>query len=301
MAATEQRRPAAPPPDPEIRTLEIDDIPSLRLDRFGNERDIEDVLERFPGRSVWNPVSLEYLVVAPWRNRAEIGVVGDMIAIRSAEAMVRAAAERAAERGDALTLMLDLDEERPAGFYRRAGLDPIERIVTYDLRRGNHPRRTPGDVRFVRADPMRGDHMAALLEIDRAAFPWLWWNTPEEFRTYHRMPGVQIHLGLLAGRPVSYCGFTTFAGWAHLDRIAVSPAAQGQGIGRQTLAYAVDTLFHLRVDRIGLSTQELNARSRRLYEGFGFRRSPGMDYTLYGAAHRDPALALVDRSLIGDA
>lgn len=301
MAATEQRRPVSAAPEPEIRTLTVEDLPALRLDRLANEREIADVLERFPGRSVWNPVSLEYLVVGPWRNRTDVGVVGETIAIRSAEAMVRGAAERGRDLGDALTLMLDLDEERPASFYRRAGLDPVERIVTYELRRGNQPRRKPGDVRFLRADPLRGDHMASLLEIDRAAFPWLWWNSPEEFRNYHRMLGVQLHLGLLDGRPVSYCGFTTFAGWAHLDRIAVLPAAQGSGIGRQTLDFAIDTLFHLRVDRIGLSTQELNGRSRRLYEGFGFRRSPGMDYTLYGAAHREPALALVDRSPAGEA
>ncbi|MGI9253116.1 MAG: GNAT family N-acetyltransferase, partial [Thermomicrobiales bacterium] len=186
------------------------------------------------------------------------------------------------------------DEERPKGFYRRAGLVELERIITYELRRGNqrYPAASNEPIRFIRADPSRADHLDALLAIDESAFPWLWWNTPEEFVHYGDQMGVELYFGLLGDQPVSYCGFTVFLGWAHLDRIAVRPDLQQHGIGRETLAFVVRELFGIMIDRIGLSTQDYNQRSRRLYEAFGFRRSPGHDYCLHGVPHREPALSM---------
>jgi RimJ/RimL family protein N-acetyltransferase len=40
--------------------------------------------------------------------------------------------------------------------------------------------------------------------------------------------------------------------------------------------------------RIGLSTQGDNARSQRMYEHVGFKRSRSNDYRLYGHWLRDP-------------
>jgi len=292
VAVLDRLRSPLAPHDPGIRTLLPEEVPLLRLGRQSASDEALDALSRYPGRSVWLPDTLEHVVVTPWRNRDAIGYLGEISAIRHAEALIRAACERASALGDAMTLMIDLDEERPRSFYRRAGLDPIERIVTYELRRGAERFASAGAARFVAADPRDPSHLRALLEIDRAAFPWLWWNTPREFAHYGDQMGVELYLGFIGDTPVSYCGFTVFLGWAHLDRIAVLPAAQGLGVGRDTLAFAVRELFRIPVDRIGLSTQELNSRSRKLYEACGFRRSPGYDYCLFGAAHREPATAL---------
>jgi ribosomal protein S18 acetylase RimI-like enzyme len=129
--------------------------------------------------------------------------------------------------------------------------------------------------------------LADLVRIDHAAFPWLWWNSPEEFVAYGGTPGVQLFVGRLAGRVVAYVGLTHYLGWGHLDRIAVEPAAQGQGLGGQALAFAIGVLLRSGARRVGLSTQRRNVRSQRLYERFGFRRSPGYDYRLYGAPLRE--------------
>ena len=75
----------------------------------------------------------------------------------------------------------------------------------------------------------------------------------------------------------------------HLDRIAVRPDLQGSGYGAATLAFTVETLFHRGSRRVGLSTQATNHRSRRLYERFGFRRTPGHDYDLYGSTRPRPS------------
>jgi ribosomal protein S18 acetylase RimI-like enzyme len=74
-----------------------------------------------------------------------------------------------------------------------------------------------------------------------------------------------------------------FAGWGHLDRIAVAPRQQGEGRGRDALALAIAAMRHQGAARIALSTQLTNLRSQRLYERCGFRRTPELDYRLFGA------------------
>jgi ribosomal protein S18 acetylase RimI-like enzyme len=125
--------------------------------------------------------------------------------------------------------------------------------------------------------------MAELLRLDHAAFPWLWWNSAAEFAAYAETTGVRLFLGRERGRPIAYVGVTSFPGWGHLDRIAVDPTAQERGLGREALAFAVGALAQAGAGRVALSTQETNVRSQRLYERFGFRRTPDHDYRLYGA------------------
>lgn len=292
MALAERRAPISGGPEPLVQTLLPGDVPRLRLSRPIHEASVLDTLAALPGRSVWAPDALEFALLAPWRHRNDISLCQELSAVRHSERLLRAAAERCRAAGDALFVVLDMDEHRPKGFYDRSGLEPIETVITYEAERARIPPLVTSSIRFEPADPDRPDHLAALLAIDHAAFPWLWRNSPAEFREYHHTPGVDLHLGFDGGRPVAYVGFTTFTGWGHLDRIAVDPAAQGRGVGRAALSFTLDVLLRRRATRIGLSTQEGNWRSRRLYEAFGFRRSPLYDYTLFGAALREPAFTL---------
>lgn len=297
MALAERRAPVGNGPGPLVQALLPGDVPRLRLSRPIHETTVLEALAELPNRSVWSPDTLEFALLAPWRHRCDISLCQELSAVRHPERLLRAATERCREAGDSLFVVLDMDEHRPRGFYDRSGLAPIETVITYEAERSRIPPFAPSRIRFERAEPARPDHLAALLAIDHAAFPWLWWNSAAEFREYRHTPGVELHLGFDGDQPVTYLGFTTFSGWGHLDRIAVDPMAQGRGIGRAALSFALDILLRRRANRIGLSTQEGNWRSRRLYEAFGFRRSPLYDYTLYGAALREPAFALTpDRS-----
>ena len=280
----------------EIRSLRPQDVPALRL---GNERRfsaaaVRALVETYPGRSVWAPNTLEFALLAPWRHRPEIAVVQDLAAARHPEALIAAAIERCRAAGDALVLVIELDETRRPSFYARAGLHPLEEVVTYELERAMAAPMPSGSLAFEPVAPGDDRAMAELLRIDHAAFPWLWWNSPEEFSAYMATPGVSLALGRDGGRAVAYIGATSYAGWAHLDRIAVEPEAQGRGLGREALAAAIDLLTARGARRVALSTQRANERSQRLYERFGFRRSPGHDYRLYGAPLRPPALELVN-------
>ncbi len=244
---------------------------------------LRQALAAAPGRSVWAPDTLEYVVVVPWRHRPDISHVQEIAAVRHANALVAAARDRCRDAGDAMVLAVELHDGRSASFYARSGLWPIEDVITYELD-ARRPRPAPtGSLTFRTAMPEVAADLRTLLEIDHAAFPWLWQNSEEEFRVYGDASDVQLLLGFDGPDPVSYSGATLYAGWGHLDRIAVLPDRQGQGEGFETLARTVEAMVTLGAVRIGLSTQQDNARSQHLYEGFGFRRSPVYDYRLYGA------------------
>lgn len=303
-------RPVAPPSAgalPQVRTLGLDDLPRLRLDaglRIGTAA-ARRVVASYPGRSVWIPETHEFALLAPWRHRSEIALVQELDAVANAERLLVAARERSQDLGAELLLVVEMEEVRRPRFYTRAGLEPLETVVTYELVGSAPSLRRTGHLAFERVDPADGAAMAELLRLDHATFPWLWWNSAEEFAAYAATSGVRLFLGREGGTPVAYVGVTTYPGWGHLDRIAVDPTLQGKGLGRQTLAFAVDALFGAGARRIALSTQGTNVRSQRLYEGAGFRRSPDHDYRLYGARLRpsgneegeqQPWAAVSDRS-----
>jgi GNAT superfamily N-acetyltransferase len=271
-----------------IEPLRPDDVGRLRLEPGGavDPGEARELLADYPDRSVWAPATLEFALIAPWRHRPEIANVQTLAAAGAADALLAAAAARSRERGDAVFLLTDMNESRRPAFYARAGLDPLEEVITYELdptRRRDLP---TGRLRFRFASVGDPGDLSALVRIDHAAFPWLWRNSVAEFRAYAATPGVELLLGLDDDRPVAYAGLTRYPGWGHLDRIAVLPSEQGLGFGRETLAFAVERMARGGARRVGLSTQRDNGRSQRLYERFGFRHSPGYDYRLYGAYFR---------------
>lgn len=284
-------------PAPLVAPLDPADVPLLRLDQPSGEIAMSEQLAAFPRRSVWAPATLEFVAVAPWRHRPEIAHLAEISAGRHAEALIDAAVDRCREAGDALVLAIEMEERRPPAFYARAGLAHIEEVVTYELDPRRRPPPPPSRLRFERADPCRADHLQALLRLDHAAFPWLWRNSPAEFSAYARLLGVKLALGFDGAVPVAYVGVTSFAGWGHIDRIAVAPDRQGSGFGRDTLAQGIHLLMRQGANQVGLSTQSHNGRSRRLYESFGFRRAAGGDYALYGAALRAPAPGFGERPI----
>lgn len=291
-AETEPRR-AIDAPLVDIQTLTAADIRHLRLrwqNRFRGD-EVRTILASYPGRSVWVPGTLEFALVGPWRHRDEVAVILDLAATRNTEAVIQAVVERCRVAGAALVLAIELDETRRPSFYERIGFRLLDEVITYDLQR---PSSVPPDglLSFRSVDAGDAADMAALERIDHAAFPWLWRNSAEEFTTYARTPGVEMFLGSSDRQPVAYVGFTTYAGWGHLDRIAVDPAGQSRGFGRQALQFVTSTLVARGARSVALSTQLENVRSQRLYERFGFRRSRANDYRLYGVELRPLVEAL---------
>jgi ribosomal protein S18 acetylase RimI-like enzyme len=281
-----------------IRTLAEDDVPALRLDWQDQiqEDDVRRTLFTYPGRSVWLPETLEFAIVAPWRHRQEIANLRHLVAVRHPSLLAQAAVDRAQQAGAVMIVSVDVEQVRQPQFYRDLGFSLIEEVVTYELDRLPPPRGDRGRLRFEAVDPADDGARAQLLAIDRAAFPWLWRNSDLEFRAYGLVPGVELFLGSIGDEALAYVGITTYLGWGHLDRIAVVPQMQGAGLGREALGFAVDRLSRRGARRIGLSTQRRNVHSQRLYERFGFRRSYGTDYRLYGRFLVELPSAIIDDS-----
>lgn len=270
---------------PAIRLLEIDDIPQLRLgwsSRFDSD-DVERILRASPGSALWVPATGEYVLGGPWRHRTEILAVIELSATANAVRLVQELSSLAASHGHRLIIASEHHETRRRAFYDASGFQLLEEIMIYELT-GMRPKAP--DLHGFHFDLVSIDDQeahAALLELDHAAFPWLWWNSVEEFANYRHSPGVEIYLGRdSAERPISYVGVTRFRSWGHLDRIAVAPNLQGRGIGKVSLDWAVYVLAQGGARRVGLSTQARNSVSRQLYENYGFRRVISQDYLLYG-------------------
>ncbi len=270
--------------------LTADDAHRLRLgwtSRF-DKPDIRNLVAQFPEISQWIPETGEYLIAGPWRHRRDVATVMELSGQTGAASLLRAFAESSRESGLELALLSEHQESRNPRLYERAGYDLLEHILIYEL--PTIPSIDPENFRLTFREMVvaRDDHLEALVELDHQAFPWLWWNSEGEFLNYGRARGVKIYGGFdPQGRLVSYVGITRFRAWGHLDRIAVRPELQGQGIGLESLDWSIYALAQSGAGRIGLSTQARNERSRFIYERYGFERKPQQDYYLYGVWLQD--------------
>jgi GNAT superfamily N-acetyltransferase len=270
----------------EIRTLTSADIERLHIDNHPRlaPGDAESLVIQAPGLSKWHPASGEFVLVTPWRHRQDIPAVNIMSAFQHEDELLAASMASAQEKGAAAYVLLDTYEIRRSSFYDRNDLSHLETILTYEHRAPRSlVRQAPDPAQHF--EPWFGDDddtLEEMLELDHEAFPWLWWNSREEFLAYARMPFVEIWVGRIEGRVTSYLGLTHFRRWSHLDRIAILPDVQGKGLGRETLAFAVRRMLQSGADRVGLSTQKENMRSRHLYEKSGFRETPELNYDVFG-------------------
>lgn len=267
------------------------DIPQLRLPGRRSNEQTRDTLRSWPGRSVWVPGTLEHLLIGSWRNRREISSIEEISAVRHLPALVEQAIAQCNLHGDELLLALELESHRGRSRFERAGLEQLEEVITYEIDTMRVPVLQEHGLRATQAYREDNALLLQLLALDNAAFPWLWRNSLEEFWEYLGSPGVQVLAIHDRNTLAAYIGVTAFEGWGHIDRVAVQPERQGEGLGAVAVALGLDMLRRGGARRVGLSTQRSNVRSQRLYERLGFQRTPELDYHLYGAPTGASAIA----------
>jgi len=109
-----------------------------------------------------------------------------------------------------------------------------------------------------------------ILLIDRTAFPPLWQQDEQAIFTSLQRDGFLLKAewqDVLVGYA---CGISNET-YGHINRLAVHPQVQGQGIGKRLLAESISHFHQSGLHRITLNTQANNTASRRLYEQFGFQ------------------------------
>src|SRR5829696_9403694 len=163
------------------RTLTPGDVGALRLPGRRSTESVRRLLDLHPGRSVWVPSTLEYVLIGPWRNRPEIASIEDLVAVRHLEELLRAAVERCADQGDELVLTVELDSQRSPARYERAGLEMLEEVITYELGIGRVPWSGSDHIRLVRVQSNDEAAIDLVTNIDQESFPWLWRNNRTEF------------------------------------------------------------------------------------------------------------------------
>jgi ribosomal protein S18 acetylase RimI-like enzyme len=282
MAGVLTARPPLSITTPRVRTLTPADVPALRLPGARSNEAMRTALNRNSDRSVWIPDTLEYALIGSWRNRQEIVAVDELVAVRNVEPLLQAAFERAVACGDELLIIVELEAGGGRSRYARAGMELLEEVITYEIDTARVTARPQRPARLLPVTAIDTRAIERLARLDQRAFPWLWRNSREEFDVYLTTPGVDVSFVTVDGVPVAYIGTTLFTGWGHLDRIAVAPELQGQGFGQTALCLAIDSLRRQGARRIGLSTQRSNSISQRLYDRFGFQRTPELDYQLFG-------------------
>lgn len=278
------KKPVLSTDNSDILPLTPDDVDRLRPSweaRF-TARDLRRIAARRPQVSVWNARTGEYLIGEPWRHRDEIVQVSELVGAASTHDLLMGFVELATRAGCDLAVVSEYAERRRPEFYEAAGFDLLEQIIIYELDRIDQVHIPAPKLRFERVDWRDTTRRGALIELDQRSFPWLWWNSADEFEDYCTSPGVSVEAAFDGDRAVAYVGITGLRSWGHLDRIAVDPELQGRGLGRDALNHAIGRLRREGVRRVALSTQARNHVSRALYESYGFRRTPRHDYRLFG-------------------
>ncbi|MGH2458192.1 MAG: GNAT family N-acetyltransferase [Chloroflexota bacterium] len=246
-------------------------------------RTLADHLRAHPGMAFVADGGRQYAIAGPWRRRAEIAELIEAGNGRARSQLLAALTDALTRQGVELLVLDDGSHAVDRDLCRDAGLMVIERIVEY--RRPTcqvEPRSSTLEIRaYTPAD------RDAVLAVERESFPWLWWNSQEEWDAYVASLGVDVLLGIERGRLIGYASTTIYHTDGHLDRLAVREGDQGRGFGSALLLAALAQLDRAGARRVRLTTQEDNVRSQSLYQRHGFRAG-GAIYEIYGKRLKAP-------------
>ena len=138
-------------------------------------------------------------------------------------------------------------------------------------------RSLPASTQRTHLRPLRQDELAALTALDNAAFPPLWRMTDAEL--LELIFTCRIQAAEVEGQLAGYAAISLHTAQerhdenqAQLARLAVFPALQGQGIGRQLLIDSIAYAHAQGCYRILLNTPESNPTAQGFYESLHFRR-----------------------------
>ncbi len=115
------------------------------------------------------------------------------------------------------------------------------------------------------------EDLADILVLDNLAFNQLWHKMELDFdKCFISCSPHLVSVAELNGQIVGYIWSETYHHHVHLNRLAVHPTYQGQGIGSQLLHQAIEQALATGATRLTLNTPEENYRSCALYRRFGF-------------------------------
>jgi ribosomal protein S18 acetylase RimI-like enzyme len=212
----------------------------------------------------------ERVRTGPWRGDAGIAYVSPLPdAPMPSVVLVRRCLDQLAARGYRRVITSALAPAEQVGFLA-AGFDVHERLhlLAHDLRR--IPRADVAGLR--RALPV--DH-PAVLEVDARAFPGFWRIDEASLAdALTATPNSRFRIAAPGGIVAGYAVTGRAGRRGFLQRLAIDPASQRQGLGRALAVDALRWLRRWRVEHAVVNTQVGNEAALGLYESLGFRREP---------------------------
>ena len=201
-----------------------------------------------------------------WRRRAEVGEVIETAGWAGRPVLLARLVDAFRRRGCRAVVVGARESHRLVAEYNALGWPAIDEIVYYRFAPSSvEPAPLEGRIR----DATSAD-LTTILQIDQAAFEWLWWESEPSLGGYLDVPGRLLWLAEVNGRPIGYLAANFRARFANFDRLGVLPELQGRGIGRALLTAALVHFLRRGVTELTLNTQASNHQSRRLYERLGF-------------------------------
>jgi len=151
-------------------------------------------------------------------------------------------------------------------YLERRGFRPLTEVIT--LIKTDCAMPTVGAPPITLRPASKGD-FAALAVIDHQAFTPPWWRSEASMQR-RATRASRFILAERGHEVIGYVETELHPPMGHLNRIAVHPDHQGEGIGGLLLKRALLSLWRRGADRVSLNTQRSNKRSRHLYTRFGF-------------------------------
>ena len=213
----------------------------------------------------WGP---ERVRTGPWRGDRSVAYLSPLPdAPLPSAAFVRRCLDQLAARGFERVITSALSPAEQAGFLG-AGFEVHEHLhlLDHDLR--HIPRLDTSAVR--RAGD--GDR-TAVLAVDGRAFPPFWRIDDASLaEALAATPSSRFRVVMLHGEVAGYAVTGRAGRRGFLQRLAVDPHHQRQGLGRALAVDALRWLRRWRVEQAVVNTQIGNEAGLALYESLGFRR-----------------------------
>ena len=123
----------------------------------------------------------------------------------------------------------------------------------------------------VKLRPGRPWHREAVVDVDQASFEPFWQFDRDALNEARRAtPTHRFRVAVQNGKVVGYAVTGRAGHRGYLQRLAVSPAAEGSGIGSALVHDCLRWLHRRGAKTAMVNTQERNARAYRLYRHLGF-------------------------------
>ncbi len=228
-------------------------------------------------------MSYRQLRVAPWQGDPQTALMGPARGRRGPDVeAIHRELGRLRSKGVTAVVTPALSHYEAEPFFQ-AGFTLHERL--YLLAKNLSEPDPHPDTAALRSRPVELDistarfwHRRRMLDVDRRAFQGFWqFDAVSLGEALNATPQAWARLAELDGRTVGYAITGRAGDRGYLQRLAVVPEAQGNGVGSTLVNDAIAWLRHRRASLALVNTQEINERAFDLYQRHGFvRQSEGL-------------------------